>query len=184
MCDIIEMALEYCIKNGLYSMRILQDILLEEIVENIISDSRGGRNTQYISSSICVGVILISTGFIAFLIIVVVRDKNLVLAIFAEISKEDIARVLDRAKALSIRKTRFSFDQYRNIKGPSEVYWGAIIDENRSRREVQNPLVKSTMSIRGIGSDVGERGELELAPMAQSEDARRAARRKLFDRTE
>jgi hypothetical protein len=137
-------------------MRITQDKLSAEIIEEIINASRSERNVKYIIVSVCIVAVYAYSGFIVYLIVLVIRDKSRVLSVFAEVTKEEIDQVLEKAKLVSISSKRFSIEELKNHSKPAD----SMISK---KKEMQQMSGMTTIKLPGPNKD-----ELELLPIKET----------------
>eukprot|EP00826_Nyctotherus_ovalis_P025910 TRINITY_DN2012_c0_g1_i10.p2 TRINITY_DN2012_c0_g1~~TRINITY_DN2012_c0_g1_i10.p2 ORF type:complete len:194 (+),score=47.00 TRINITY_DN2012_c0_g1_i10:655-1236(+) len=135
ICAEIDEAITFCLENGLYSIRNHQDRYTELLIEELLNVNRKACNFQYIFLSICIAVILCCVIAITVLIFVVTKNKNTVLSIFAEITKEEIAKTIKRARLIPIRSARFKMKHVTKAKGSEDEYWKRVKDEYATRKE-------------------------------------------------
>lgn len=129
ICAKIDEAINFCLENGLYSVRNHQDKHTELLIKELLNANRKTRNFQYIFLSICITLILCCVVAITVLIFVVIKHKNTVLSIFAEITKDEIAKTLSHARLLSIRNVRFNMQHAAKAKGSEDEYWRRVKEE-------------------------------------------------------
>ena len=169
VCSRIDRDLRYCSDNGLYSLRAHQDNFFETKAKELILDNKRSRNNQYIFNSICVVISLACVGATAILIIQVIKDKNMVLLIFAEITKEEINKAIKQARLFSIHSARFKLCHIRESKGTQEGYWEVLKREYKVKEENEEQDVKSFLEL-----DANQKLK-EEEPTEQLKNAKRKA---------
>eukprot|EP01022_Parablepharisma_sp_SALTPOND_P023593 TRINITY_DN5026_c1_g1_i1.p1 TRINITY_DN5026_c1_g1~~TRINITY_DN5026_c1_g1_i1.p1 ORF type:complete len:1576 (+),score=83.95 TRINITY_DN5026_c1_g1_i1:679-4728(+) len=169
VCVENNLSLDYCAENGVYSLRIQQDKLSEELMKDLFSFGDTGKKKLYIITSICISIVVLSSTSVIVLLILVVKDKSSVMAIFADILREEIEQVIHMATCIAISETRFDVQDVRNANGNEEKYWQAatkyrdikkpedtqVLPENENTRKVllgkiDKALLKSSICRLGI----------------------------------
>lgn len=181
VCATIEAAMQYCSDNGLYSMRVHQDTLSDAMIEALMDKDTSNRNRQYIIISVCVVVILASIVAVTILIIMVIRDKNTVLGIFAEITKEEVDKTVEYARSFPIRSVRFKLEHARKAEGKEEKYWKIVMEKYKVRKVRTEGKLEESKSFRNL--EITDKSKLEPSSGAQLEEEKRK-KRKLFSKIE
>ncbi len=135
-CKEVNKALDYCNNNGFYSLRIQQDEAAKDIMSTFLSNASSGANTLYTIISLCMGIVVLSSAVLAIILIVVIKDKSYVMAIFAEVTEEETKRIIKHIKTLGLSTVRFQSKILDANRENEEQYWRSVVKEHK--REVRN----------------------------------------------
>lgn len=125
-------ALAYCAENGFYSLRVQQYNAAKRIMRDFLDTADRGENSLYAIIGICMGVVILSSALISVILIVVIKDKSYVMAIFAEIKEEEIRRVIRQATSFPITNVRFRLQHVYDCKGNEDKYWRSVVRDQVS----------------------------------------------------
>ena len=176
LCSIIDYSLQYCSDNGLYFMIVHQDDSSKNMVKELIDNNRRNKSYQYIFISACIAVILIFVTAVSILIVIVIKDKNVVLSIFAEVTKEEIDKAIKYAH-IPIKTARFNMEHIKNSKGNEEEYWNTVIGKYKLNRLFE----KKELEDSRLTFDLNEKPELESVLESEEEKWKR---KQSFHKTE
>jgi len=95
-------------------------------MDDLLKNANSGETILYIIIGICIGIVLISSVIISVILIFVIKDKSHVTAIFAEIRKEEVEKVIFYAKSIPIASTRFKTRHLTRSQGDEEKYWKIV----------------------------------------------------------
>ncbi len=165
ICIENNLALSFCSDNGFYSLRVKQDQVAKEIMRGLFDVATEGRNELYAIIVSCIGVVLISSIALVILLIMVIKDKSHVMAIFAEIKREEIHKVISHARSLPITNARFKLQHVEECKGEENKYWKILLRAYRTDASSENkkPKEQKASSPDAAAKKPGEKSESDDA---------------------
>jgi len=151
VCIVNNLALNFCADNGFYTLRIKQDIASEEIMSDLKKAANEGELFLYLIICVCIGIAIISAVFLTISLIIVVKDKSYVMAIFASIGKEEIEKIIYCAKSVLIRSVRFKPIILKLAGENEEKYWHNLVNDSKEEKNKENPTdTKAKKSLKSL----------------------------------
>jgi len=130
ICVDLQMALDYCADNGFYSLRIQQDNAAKLIMNDLVLRAKAGELYLYIIISCCMGILTLSTIIITIVLIKVIKGKSYVMTIFADITDEQIQKIIDRAINIEISNIRYDPKWIADSRGDEKLFWKLVVRTN------------------------------------------------------
>lgn len=126
-------AAEYVIINPRNRMRNYQDKYSNELRNKIFDLTRTGEMTLYALIGSCISVIIVSIGLTFPVFIWVIKDKSYVIAIFADITDEEIKAIVSSAVNFDIRTVKYKKKWILSTVGEEEKFWKLCLKGNREK---------------------------------------------------
>ncbi len=101
-------------------------------MKDLLSHASSGRDDLYIIISVCIGIVVLSSAFIVGLLIHVIRDKSYVTAIFADIRRDEVEKIIHHAQSLPITNVQFRARHVLESEGDEEKFWKATVRRYRT----------------------------------------------------
>ncbi len=131
-------AIDFCMKNGFGTLRVQQERTSLQIMDDFLTVAASGQNYIDVLNAMCMGIVLLCSLIISGIMIIVIKGKSGVMAIFAEITEDEIRIVLEHAQSLAISAVRFKSQYVADALGDDEKYWQLVLqDHNISSMEAR-----------------------------------------------
>ena len=110
-------------------MREIQDTISSRLESDLKFVARRGEVTQYIIVAVCIGLVLLTSASVVPFFNTVIKDKSYVLALFADISVQEIQTIIGEIKALDIKTLRFKRKWILKFQGLQDAFWKKLLGE-------------------------------------------------------
>ncbi len=130
-CQYLLRVSNYAYKLGYYGMREKQDSVSQRMEAELTVLAREGELTQYTITGICVALIVASVGIIVPIFLWVIKDKSYVIAIFADITKEEATKIVEDSRKLDIKNLHYKRRWIASAGESHNVFWKKLIAEHR-----------------------------------------------------
>jgi len=124
-------ATDFVIQNPKNRMRNYQDKYSLELRNKMRNLSLNGQLTLYILTACCIFVVILSIGLTFPVFIWVIKDKSYVLAIFANITADEIKVLIDAAANFDIRLIKYKKKWILGCVGDEDKFWKTCMKGNR-----------------------------------------------------
>lgn len=174
------------------SMRDLADEVTIQFEDDLIKMASDGENTQYIVTSICTALVVVSTVIILPFFTCVLRDKSNIISIFADIEHDEILEVIESSKNFNIKNINFKKSWIESCDGKQEELWEFIMkkhnkekDEKKENKIESNSLPEKSKELPGKESKkISVISEIEKLPQENEEELKRTERRETLGQIE
>ncbi len=170
-CRESSLALDYCNDNGLSTVIPYLSTEGKQLMAQLLTNASSKRDSLYIIDAVCILVVVLSSVFILALLVWVIKDKSRVLAIFAEISTEEIRDIIAKAESLPISESRFDQRLLRRCNGNEEKFWHYMDSSKRGTKlGSEGPQEKKSLKIKSCGKGPEEPSVTTKKPVLGEEE--------------
>jgi len=124
-------ATNFVILNPKNRLRNYQDKYSLELRNKVHNLSISGQLILYILTAACVSVVIVSIGLTFPVFIWVIKDKSYVLAIFANMTDDEIKVLIDAAANFDIRMIKYKKKWILGCVGEEDKFWKTCMKANR-----------------------------------------------------
>eukprot|EP01022_Parablepharisma_sp_SALTPOND_P000406 TRINITY_DN101_c0_g1_i3.p1 TRINITY_DN101_c0_g1~~TRINITY_DN101_c0_g1_i3.p1 ORF type:complete len:849 (+),score=23.95 TRINITY_DN101_c0_g1_i3:2314-4860(+) len=135
-------AVEYIASSMLKPMRNYQDKYSEVLRHEIEVVSTQGEKSLYILIGSCAAAALVSIGLVFPVFIWIIKDKSCVIAIFADITEEEIKAITENIENFDIRNVVVKNRWVRACDGNEDKFWKKVIKCQGKDNDKENPSNK------------------------------------------
>ena len=124
----------------------MQDSINQVFEADILSLASSGLNSQYILISICTALVVISTAIIFPILNWIIKDKSLVIAIFSDVERIEVNKVIENTKRLNINNLDYKKKWIKKSNGQQDYFWNKILKDQQS--DVDKPSILNIQKIK------------------------------------
>ncbi len=142
-CEVNVEAVNYISYNTLEPLRILQDKCSQQLENDINNLSAQGAQTLYILVACCIAVVFVSISLIIPVFIWVIKDKSHVIAIFADVTDEEIREIIKVTGNFDIRSIKYRRQWLSYDQGDEDKFWDRVLRKHNERKRRPKELLRA-----------------------------------------
>ncbi len=112
-------------------MREKQDSVVNRFENELRTLATEGEIAQYIITGICTGLVLCSLAAIMPVFNWVIKDKSYVLAIFSDIERTEIQKVIEECHKMDLRTVKYKSEWVERYENNQNAFWNKLMSEHK-----------------------------------------------------